>query len=77
MRAQAKYCTTRELKMLTHWRSEGFQLGIDDPIPLSPLTPPSFATRRPVMDAFAGGCIAVLAVLAGCTWLAAGAGLMG
>lgn len=76
MRTQAKRCTRKELAYLSHWRRNGYLLGINDPIPLSTCTPPSFATRRPVLDAFAGGCIAVVAVLMGCTWIAYGAGLM-
>ena len=76
MRTQAKYCTNKELAYLSHWRRNGYHLSIDDKIPLSTLTPPSFATRSPLLDAFAGGCIAVAAVLMGCTWLAVGAGIM-
>ena len=76
MRIQAKRCTHKELAYLSHWRRNGYLISIDEPIPLSTLTPPSFQTRNQFMDAFAGGCIAVIAVLMGCTWLAYGAGLI-
>lgn len=75
-RQQAKRCTEKELAYLSHWRNEGYTLTIDDIIPLDTETPPQFATQHPIMDALAGGCIAIIAVLMGCTWLAYGAGLM-
>lgn len=40
MKTQAKRCTQRELAYLSHWRRNGYKLAIDDPVPLSTLTPP-------------------------------------
>lgn len=74
-RQQAKRCTPEQLSYLSYWRSRGCALKIDDVIPLNMVTPPQFATQRPILDAFVGGCIAVAAVLMGCTWLAVGAGI--
>lgn len=76
MRAQAKYCTKREIRWLNHWRHEGYTLTIDEPIPMCEFTPPSLATRRPVLDALVGAAITVAAILMGGMWLASGAGLM-
>ncbi len=75
-RAQAKRCTQREIAYLCHWRDLGYKIGIDEKIPLSVTTPPSFSTRHPVLDAVAGAVIAIAAVMMGCMWLASGAGLM-
>lgn len=77
MRIQATRYTRKQLAYLAHWEAKGYTFAPGEMPPMNTLTPPSLATRRPILDAFAGGCIAVVAVLMGCTWLAAGAGLMG
>ena len=70
MKAQAKRCTPKELTYLSHWRRLGFKLSIDDQIPLSTVTPPSLATRRPVVDALIGcGIIVGVIELVG-IWIA-------
>ncbi len=70
MRDQATRCTRQELAYLTHWRSKGFMIGIDEPIPLNTVTPPSLATRRPVLDAVIGGLIIVAVLVGFFYWLA-------
>lgn len=70
MKTQAKRCTRKELAYLSHWRRKGFMLTINDQIPLSTLTPPSLATRRPVLDAMLGGVIIVGVLAAFGFWLA-------
>lgn len=74
---QAKRCTQKELAYLTHWRSRGYSIGIDENIPMNTVTPPQFATKHPVLDAIAGAAIVIGAILMGGIWLAYGAGLMG
>lgn len=54
MRDQARRCTPQELAYLAYWRSRGYRIAVDEPIPLSTVTPPSLATRRPVLDALLG-----------------------
>lgn len=76
MRQQAKKCTRKELSYLSHWRSRGFFLSIDDDIPLSTMTPPSFATRHPILDALAGVVIIAIVVGLSVLWVARGAGLI-
>lgn len=70
MKAQAKRCTTRELAYLSYWRRHGFNLSIDDQIPLSTVTPPSLATRRPVLDAVIGGLIILGVMVLISVWIA-------
>lgn len=70
MRTQAKRCTRKELSYLSHWRRKGFMLGINDQIPLSTVTPPSLATRRPKLDALLGGLIIVGALSLLGYWIA-------
>jgi len=74
-RPQAKRCTQKELAYLSYWRRNGYVLGIDDPIPLSTITKPSIATRRPVIYVLA--CILVIAVALsfGFAWLGKAAGI--
>jgi len=76
MKAQAKRCTARELAYLLYWRRHGFKLSIDDKIPLSTVTPPSLATRRPVLDAVIGGLIIVGVLTLFGLWIARAAKLI-
>ncbi|MNZ75903.1 hypothetical protein D3C78_943940 [compost metagenome] len=68
-RQQAKRCTRKELAYLSFWRSHGFMIGIDDPIPLNTMTPPSFATRRPVLNVVIAVVIIACVLAAGGYWL--------
>lgn len=76
MRAQAVRCTRKEARYLSHWRRHGFKIGINDQIPLSTVTPPSLATRRPVLDAFIGCLIIVGALSLLGFWIAKAAKLI-
>jgi hypothetical protein len=69
MKNQAKRCTRKELSYLTYWRQQGYMLSIDDPIPLSTLTKPSFSTRRPILEAILGALIIVSAMALTAAWL--------
>lgn len=69
MKAQAKRCTRKELAYLSHWRRNGYMLGINDPIPLTTVTPPSFATRRPILDALLGGVLVIVVLALAGAWL--------
>lgn len=69
MKTQAKRCTRKELAYLTYWRQNGYTLSIDEPIPLSTLTKPSFSTRRPILEAVLGGLIIVGACALAAAWL--------
>lgn len=69
MKAQAKRCTRKELAYLSHWRRNGYMLGINDPIPLTTVTPPSFATRRPILDALLGGVLVIVVLAMAGAWL--------
>jgi hypothetical protein len=75
MRTQAKHCTRKELAYLSHWRRNGYLITIDEPIPLSTLTPPSLATRRPIVDALVGGLLVVVCLTAAGAWLGKAAGI--
>lgn len=76
MKAHAKRCTARELAYLSYWRRHGFNLAIDDKIPLSTVTPPSLATRRPVLDALIAGALFLSCITAVCTIVAYAAGIV-
>lgn len=69
MKAQAKRCTRKELAYLSHWRDKGFMIRINDPIPLNTVTPPSFATRRPIVDALVGGVLVIAVLTLAAAWL--------
>lgn len=76
-RPQATRCTQQELAYLAHWQSKGYHFKPGEQIPLSTVTPPSFATRHPLLDALIGG----LVLLAGlgslvAIWMAKAAGLI-
>ncbi len=75
MRAQAKRCTQKELAYLSYWRRQGFNLAIDDPIPLNTFTPPSLATRRPIVDALVGGLLVIAVLALAGAWLGKAAGI--
>lgn len=75
MRTQAKRCTQKELAYLSHWRRNGYMLTVDEPIPLSTLTPPSFATRRPILDALVGGTLTIAVIALAASWLGKAAGI--
>lgn len=76
MRKQATRCTQQELAYLAHWQSKGYRFKRGEPIPTSTMTPPSLATRRPILDAVLGGLVllAGFGAMAG-IWLAKAAGL--
>lgn len=76
MKSQATRCTQEELAYLAYWQSKGFTFKRGEPIPLNTVTPPSLATRRPVLDAILAlsSILTVLALAAG--WLAKAAGLI-
>lgn len=76
IRAQAKRCTRRELSYLAHWRRLGYRIGINDAIPLSTVTPPAFATRKPFRDAMLGCAIILGALGLLCLWLGKAAGIL-
>ena len=76
MRQQAKKCTREEAAYLSYWRGRGFTISIDDEIPLNTVTPPSFATRRPVADALIGAAIIIIVCGLALAWVASGAGLI-
>jgi hypothetical protein len=60
MRKQATRCTQQELACLAHWQSKGYRFKPGEPIPTSTMTPPSFATRHPVLDALLGGMLLLI-----------------
>lgn len=75
MRTQAKRCTRKELAYLSHWRRNGYMLTIDDNIPLSTLTRPTLATRKPIIDAVVGGLVIVSSLTLAGAWLGKAAGI--
>lgn len=75
MKPQAKRCTRKELAYLSHWRRNGYMLTVDEQIPLSTLTPPSLATRKPIVDALAGGGVVVVCLVLAGAWLGKAAGI--
>lgn len=70
---QAVRCTPQELANLSYWRGRGFKIGVNERIPLSTLTPPSLATRRPVLDALIGAGTVLLALGMVGYWIASAA----
>lgn len=75
-RGQAIRCTRKELAYLAHWRSKGFMLRINDQIPLNTVTPPSFATRRPVLNIVLAALIIASALSLFGFWFATAAKLV-
>ena len=76
MRTQATRCTQKQLAHLAHWQARGYTFGRNESAPESTLTPPSFATRHPILDALIGGMILLIGfggMIA--IWVSAGAGL--
>lgn len=73
MRTQAKRCTRKELAYLSHWRRNDYMLAIDDPIPLSTLTPP--VEEEPTAFWLLGVVIIVVALVLFGAWLGKAAGI--
>lgn len=64
MKTQAKRCTEKELAYLSHWRGEGYELTIDQAIPLSVTTPPvSLADRRRKIAGIVFGTLIIVGTL--------------
>lgn len=77
MREQATRCTRADLAYLAYWQSKGYTIKPGEPVPLNTLTPPSLATRRPVLDAAIGGVIILAALGMVGLWIAKAAGIVG
>ena len=76
MKPQATRCTQKELAYLVYWQQRGYTFGPGEKPPTSTLTPPSMATRRPILDAVLGAAVLALGVGGMLTlWIEAGAGL--
>lgn len=76
MKPQATPYTQKERAYLAYWESRGYTFKRGEKPPTSTLTPPSPATRRPILDALIGGAVLALGVggmLA--LWIEAGAQL--
>lgn len=74
---QASRYTPQELADLKYWESQGYTFKRGEKAPASRLTPPSWATRHPKVDA----ALSFLVVVAGgvvmaCFVIAVGAGLI-
>lgn len=76
MREQATRCSQADLAYLAYWKAKGYDIKPGEPVPHNTLTPPSLATRRPVLDAAIGGAIIVTALAMVGLWIATGAGLL-
>lgn len=76
MRNQATRCTQAELAYLAFWQSKGYTIKPGEPVPLNTLTPPSLATRRPVLDAAIAGAIILAALGMVGFWIGKAAGLI-
>jgi hypothetical protein len=70
MRNQATRCTQAELAYLAFWESKGYTIKPGEPVPLNTVTPPSFATRRPKIDAALSGLVLLVGAMALCCLLA-------
>jgi hypothetical protein len=75
MKPQATRCTQEELAYLAYWQDKGFTFKPGEPIPLNTVTPPSFATRRPILDALIGGLGVILVLAMAAAWLGKAANL--
>jgi len=76
MKPQATRYTSQEWAYLAYWESRGYTFAPGEKPPTSTLTPPSLATRRPILDAVLGAAVLVIGVggmLA--LWIEAGPGL--
>lgn len=68
---QASRYTPEELAMLAYWESKGYTFKRGEKAPSSRLTPPSWATRHPKVDAalsalvLVAGAIVLFCLLAG------------
>lgn len=76
MKPQATRCTQRELAMLAYWQQRGFDMRKNRHVPLSPETPPSFATDHPIADAMIGLGIIVMIFSGAAFWIATAAKLV-
>lgn len=54
MRTQATRTTQKQLAYLSYWQSKGFTFSRNETAPENTVTPPSFATRHPILDAIIG-----------------------
>lgn len=54
MKPQATRTTQKQLAYLSYWQSRGFTFSRDEKAPENTVTPPSFATRHPILDAILG-----------------------
>lgn len=70
---QAVRCTRKELAYLSFWRGRGFKIEAGEPIPLNTITPPSLATRRPVLDALIGAGTVLITLAMVAYWIASAA----
>ena len=73
---QATKCESKQLSYLSYWQSRGYRFKRGEKAPENTITPPSFASRHPVLDAVFGGL--VLAIGAGglvVAWVMAGSGI--
>lgn len=76
MKPQATRCTQKELAYLAHWEARGYTFKRGEKAPTSTLTPPSLATRHPILDAILGASALVIAIGGMMAlWIKVGAGL--
>ena len=74
---QASRYTPQELADLKYWESRGYTFKRGEKAPASRLTPPSWATRHPKVDAALSFLVVVAgAVVMACFVIAVGAGLI-
>lgn len=77
MRNQATRCSQADLAYLAYWKAKGYDIKPGEPVPNNTLTPPSLATRRPVLDALLGVAIILAALGMVGLWIAQAAGILG
>jgi hypothetical protein len=76
MKSQATKYTPRQMAYLEYWEARGYRFSPGEMPPESTVTPPSLATRRPILDAVLGSL--TLAAIMGAmvlVWIKAGAGI--
>ncbi|MES2871428.1 MAG: hypothetical protein V4749_17870 [Pseudomonadota bacterium] len=74
---QASRYTPQELADLKYWEGQGYTFKRGEKAPASRLTPPSWATRHPKVDAALSFLVVVAgAVVMACFVIAVGAGLI-
>lgn len=64
-RPQATKENPRQAAFRAYWESRGYSFAWDELAPESTVTPPSFATRHPVLDAGLGALIIAVAIIVG------------